>query len=237
MPLLDHFRPPLTQDLKWESFNTLWVASLVRWLNRTLPRDEFRAMAQVNLGSSVEADVAEFRREPAPSGSRNWAISTLPQVAAPTATLPAVFPDEFEVQVADRLGNLLLAGVIEVVSPANKKEKSERDAFVAKCVSYLRQGVGVVIVDVVTERLANFHNELMQVVGGLNPPLFPTGTATYVAGYRPVRREARNEIDVWSEAAVVGNPVPSVPLALRRGPLVPLDLEGTYNETLTDSGL
>ncbi len=235
MPLLDHFRPPLTQKGKWESFNTFWLVAMAKWLNRTLPRDEFTALVQVHLGSRVEADVAEF--EETAGGHRNGAVGTLPTVAAPTATVPAFFPDDLEIQIQDPLGSLRLAGVIELVSPGNKKETNERQAFVAKCATYLRQGVGLVIVDVVTERLANLHNELMQLVGGPTPTQLPKGTGTYVAGYRPVHRDGRNEIDVWAEVATIGQPIPSIPLALRRGPIVTLDLDATYSEALTDSNL
>ena len=55
----------------------------------------------------------------------------------------------------------VLAGAIELVSPANKDRSTHRDAFVSKCETYLRQGIGLVIVDVVTGRKANLHNELL----------------------------------------------------------------------------
>jgi hypothetical protein len=59
----------------------------------------------------------------------------------------------------------------------------------------------------------------------------------YVAGYRPVRRDGKNLIDLWPKAARIGEPIPMVPLPLRGGPLVPLPLEATYTEALSDSGL
>jgi hypothetical protein len=154
-------------------------------------------------------------------------------------TIPAVFTEEVEVQIEERRRSFRLAGVIELVSPGNKKEADERQAFLAKCVAYLRQGVGLVVVDVVTERLVNFHNELMRSIGGPNPPLLPDPTPTFVTGYRPVhRRESgRNEIEVWPYTAEVGRPLPSVPLGLRNGPVLQLDLEATYTEALADSGL
>ncbi len=237
MPLVDHFRPPYDDTAPWPSVCALWVGKLVGWLNRTLPKDEYRAFANVHLGNRVEADVAEFESAGPPNGGRNGAVATLPAAPPALFTVPAIFPEEVEVQISEPRRTFRLSAVIELVSPGNKKETAERQAFVAKCVTYLRQGVGLVIVDVVTERLANFHNELMQAVGGSPATLLPKGVGTYVSGYRPVHRGDRNEIDVWPLQAVVGQPIPSVPLGLRRGPLVPLDLEGTYTEALTDSGL
>ncbi len=237
MPLRDHFRPPVTDRVQWSSFNAVWVVSLVGWLNRTLPHDEYIAQAQLHLGTKIEADVSKFQIEDNHCGHRNGSVLTLPAVAAPVVTIPAIFPDEYEVQIKDRIGNLLLAGAIEIVSPGNKKELNERHAFVAKCVSYLRQGVGLVIIDVVTGRLANFHNELMAAIGGSNPHSLDHGVGTYVAGYRPVHRNSGNEIDIWPYTVMVGDVLPSVPLGLRSGPVVPLDLEGTYCDALKLSGL
>jgi len=62
-------------------------------------------------------------------------------------------------------------------------------------------------------------------------------SSTYVAGYGPVSREDSMEADVWCYPAPVGAPIPSVPLVLRRGPLVMLELEETYQEAVSDSGL
>lgn len=197
MPLLDHFQPPLDDEPPWSSIGTLWVGRLVEWLNRTLPRDEYRALANVVTNSR----------------------------------------EEYEVQIRERRRSLHLAAVIEFVSLANKKEVDERQAFLAKCVSNLRLGVGVVIVDIVTERRTNFHNELMDLVGGESAPRLPKTAATYVAGYRPVHRKKSNKLDLWPAAAPVGQPIPTVPLAIRGGPLLPLDLEESYTETLRAHGV
>jgi hypothetical protein len=243
MPLLDHFHPPLLDNPPWTSLYTLWVGRVVAWLNRTLPQGEFRAFANARLGSHVEADVAEYARQASNGngvygGSGTGGTATAAETEAPpvTASIPAVFPDDIEVQISEGRHLMQLAGVIEFVSPGNKKEDDERVAFVGKCAAYLQRGIGLVIVDVVTNRLANFHNELMQAIGGKRPPLM-SDTPTYVTGYRPARREERNVIDIWTHPAVVGQPIPAVALALRRGPLVTLDLEGTYTEAVTDSGL
>src|SRR5207245_687205 len=77
---------------------------------------------------------------------------------APNTTIPAVFPDSFSVKVYANEGGSKLVGAIELVSPANKDRDASRLAFAIKCVNYLYQGVGVVIVDIVTSRQANLHN-------------------------------------------------------------------------------
>lgn len=241
MPLLDHFHPPLLDDPPWPSLYTLWASAVVRWLNQTLPAGEFRAFANVRLGAHVEADVAEYRRTQA-NGTHaaephsNGAVATLPAAPPALASFPLVLTDDIEVQIAESKHHMTIAGVIEFVSPANKKELAERRAFVAKCASYLHRGIGVVIVDVVTNRHANLHNELMQALGGPASTIL-SNVATYVAGYGPVLRDERGEADVWCFPAAVGSPVPAAALVLRRGPLVMVDLEATYLDAVADSGL
>ena len=241
MPLLDHFHPPLYKRPPWSSVTTMWAAELVRWLNRTLPAGEFIAYPTLHLGTQVEADVAEYDlRAEGANGHRNGsgvALAAQPDAPPAVATIAAIFPDVMEVRVGTTRDEWDLCGVIEIVSEANKKELAEREAFVFKCAAYLQRGIGVIVIDVVTNRLANLHNQLMQLIGGLTPPLLPATTPNYVAAYQPVHRAERNEIDLWPYAVAVGSPLPSAPFSLRRGPTVVVDLESTYNEAVHDLGL
>jgi hypothetical protein len=215
-----------------------WGLSLAGWLNRHLPRAEFRAETNTHFGSHVEADVAEWRDDDAPpSGARNGTVATLVEVPPAVLTIPASFPDDIEVHIREEEDRTLV-GVIELVSPANKKERSEREAFVAKCVTYLKRGIGLVIIDVVTDRHANLHNELLGVLWETDPQLM-ADAPTYVSGYRPVHRRtsSANEIEIWPYPVTVGRPVPTVPFGLRGGPVVMLDLDGTYTAAIEATGL
>ena len=58
MPLIDHFRPPLSPALAWESFHTLWTAAMVMNLNRTVLPQDYCAAASVHFNSRIEVDVA-----------------------------------------------------------------------------------------------------------------------------------------------------------------------------------
>lgn len=243
MPLLDHFHGETEIDLPWPMMTQSWAITLVHWLNTNLPRDRFRAASEIRLGSEVATDVAEYRLHelPDPDHSSNGSVATLPALTvAPPAvlTIPALFTDEAEIEIRERRAGRPLVGVIELVSPRNKDRAAAREAFVAKSVALLRRGIGLVIVDVVTERHANLHNELMEAIGGDSPQLMPD-TPIYVSGYRPVhhRGSGANEIEVWPYAAAVGQPVPAVPLGLRGGPVVLLDLEATYTAAIDAIGL
>ncbi|MCI0703141.1 MAG: DUF4058 family protein [Planctomycetia bacterium] len=237
MPLLDHFHPPLADLPPWSSVSTMWAASLARWLNNTLPVGEFVAYPTIHLGTQVEADVAEYdRRANGARSNGSGGVATLPEAPPAVGTIPAVFPDNVEVRVGTSRHELNLCGVIELVSEANKKEVKEREAFVTKCAAYLQKGIGVVVVDVITNRLANLHNQLMRLLGG-PALLIPNDPPNYVSSYRPVHRDDRNEIDVWPYPATISSPLPATPFALRAGPTFVLDLEGTYTEAVGDLGL
>src|SRR5262245_30363670 len=63
--------------------------------------------------------------------------------------------DSYEIRVYQDLGGAEFRAAIELVTPANKDPVESQRMFAAKCVGYLRHGVAVVIVDVVTVRSAN----------------------------------------------------------------------------------
>ena len=67
------------------------------------------------------------------------------------------------------VSNHRIVALLEILSPANKDRASHRRAFAVKCASYLQQGVAVIIVDVVTERAANLHAALADILGLAHP--------------------------------------------------------------------
>jgi hypothetical protein len=236
VPLLDHFHPPLSAERHWESFHGRWTAALADALNMGgLPPGYFAEM-QVHIGSRVEIDVAteERTRNGAPaSATGGTATLTAPAWAppAPALVMPAVFPDEIEILVFNSDGGPTLVGAIEFVSPGNKDRDETRRAFATKCASYLQQGIGLIVVDVVSNRRANLHNELIDLLRQPATFAFPGGGYLYTAAYRPAHRDIGDQIDIWPVSLSPGEPLPIMPLALR-GVSVPVrvDLEATYTE-------
>jgi hypothetical protein len=241
MPLLDHFHPPLFPQRAWESFHSRWANTIADGLNVVLPR-RFFAEVQLHLGSRVEADVAEFERpaDPEEVAGNGLAGGVAVQTWAPPAAalvLPAVFPDDLEVHVRDERDDARLVGVVELVSPRNKDRSDSRRAFAAKSAAYLQRGIGLIILDVVTGRRFNLHNELVELLQLDAGFTMPADTSLYGVAYGPVRRQEVNQIDVWPAALAVGGPLPVLPLCLRGFRAVPLDLEGTYHEACQRSRL
>lgn len=235
MPLRDHFHPPLTLQYPWDSFHSSWATRLADALNDDWLPSEYLAVEHTHGGTRMEVDVATFegygqRTNASPNGS---ATATLPRTwtpPAPTRSMPAIFPVSFEVRVFSTTSGLTLVGAIELISPANKDRADERRAFATKCASYLYQGVSVVILDIVTNRRANLHNETMRLMQADANMDLPPETTLYGVAYRPVLRDEQTVIDVWTADCAVGAPLPTLPLRLNGDLFVPIDFETTYQE-------
>jgi hypothetical protein len=195
MPLLDHFRPPLSLRRHWNAFHNSWATYLSSQINALLPEGYF-AEANVQFGIEIP--------------------------------LP-VLTDLVEVQVFDSAGGPRLAGAIELVSPANKDRPASRAAFVSKCAAYVQQGIGLVIVDVVTDRHVNLHDELVAHLGA--PDAVDSPGELYAVAYHPVQRGDDTELDIWPVSLTLGSDLPTLPLWLRGGPCLPVDLEAAYRRT------
>jgi hypothetical protein len=208
------------------------------YLDRTLPR-RYSATVQLHLGRQVEADVAEWEKmEERRTGNGNGAVAVQTwTIPAATMTMPLEFPDDFEVQVHDQQDEVRLVAVIELVSPSNKDREETRREFAAKCAAYLQRGIGVVVVDLVTTRHFNLHNELVHLLNAGDALEMPDEAYLYAVAYRPVQRDNRSLADIWPIPLALGEPLPLLPLALLGAAPIPLDLEATYMDTRQRSRL
>lgn len=235
MPLLDHFHPPLSPHHHWESFHSNWATRIADGIAAVLPAG-FQVEEHIHAGVGFEIDVAAYQ-EHMPEAATPAAGPVLATLAAPVyappvpdRTMPAAFPDTFEVRVFSTVAGLTLVGVIELASPGNKDRPAERLAFATKCASYLAQGVSLIVVDVVTNRHANLHNEIMRLMEAAPDLDFPTGVNLYATAYRPAQRAEEQEIDLWMRPLALGAPLPTLPLRLTGDLFVPVDFEAAYEE-------
>jgi hypothetical protein len=231
VPLLDHFHPPLSPRRHWESFHVNWAGAIADALNESLLPEGYFAEEHAQLGPWVEIDVATFTDSKS-ARPRAGGTATLPPRAwvppAPTLVVPAAFPDAFEVLVFEDEGGTRLVAAIELVSPGNKDRAGHRQAFAVKCASYLCRGISLILIDIVTSRRANLHNEVMQVLGHEEALRLPAETVLCGVAYRPVVREGQEQIEIWPSPLEIGQPLPTLPLALNAEMAVPIDLEATY---------
>jgi len=185
----------------------------------------------------VEIYVATFETPPVapPAAFQDGNVATLPaQVWAPPTpmlSMPGVRPETFEVLVFHDDGGARLVGAIELASPANKDRPDQRRAFAVKCASYLYQGISLILIDIVTNRQANLHNEIVRVMESAPDFLLGPACSLYAVAYRPVRRQQQDVIDLWPTSLSLNGPLPRVPLYLSGELCLSVDLEATYLET------
>lgn len=240
MPLHDHFRPPLTRRLRWESFHGDWITMIVQRLNTSTLSEKYYATGRSRIGSEIEVDIGTtepfaYNGSPQRRNSEdNAAVAVATQVYSPPQAVLAgevEFAEEdlFEVQVVSEENRLVAA--IELVSLANKDRPAKRRAFAAKVASYLSRGVSVVVVDAVTSRQAHMHSELLEVVQ--LPESFAWESPTHLSAiaYRMIQIDQQDRLEIWPHALKVGEPLPKLPLWLAADLAVPLELETTYAAT------
>jgi hypothetical protein len=235
MPLLDHFHGRLSELRPWESFHACWASTLADLLNRDILPPGYIALEQVHAGTPVEIDVATLTESTAPArangggGTATMARTVWTPVAAPLL-LPAVFPPRFTVEIHNPEGGRTLVGAIELVSPGNKDRVESRRLFAAKCATYLSRGVGLIIVDVVTKRKSNLHNELVKLLGLEAVYQMPLKQRLYTVAYRPLRVSGKGRIETWPYPLAIGQAMPTMPLSLHAECCVPVDFEAAYSE-------
>ena len=234
MALRDHFHAPLSIRRHWHSFHNAWATAIAIDLNTHLPEGYF---AEPNVQFGIEIDVATLQEPPdfLSNGSSNGnAMAPVLAGVTPGLTPPAPMQtipfqtttDTVEVMIFSTDGGPTLVGAIELVSPANKDRRTHRDTFVSKCETYLRQGVGLVIIDIVTNRKKNLHNELLKRLVGTDAHL---SAPLYAVSYRVVERSGETNLDLWPEPLTLGHPLPAtIPFWLRGGIYLPLSLHDTY---------
>jgi hypothetical protein len=227
------------------SFHSRWINTIADALNEAMPEGYF-AEPEVHAGATIEIDVGTFANESLSSAESNGqsgavgtgaagvAVAVAPKLYSPPSaewSLDTEFADDFEVRVFRESGGLKLVAAIELVSPGNKDRPDSTTAFATKCASYLHNSVALMVIDVVTSRSANLHDELVPLITPSTPPEIGDGML-YAVAYKPIRRDEKKQIDVWPHRLAVGQPLPILPLWLNAVLAVPVDLEGTYTTAL-----
>lgn len=129
-----------------------------------------------------------------------------------------------EVQVINFSGGPNLVEAIEIISPANKDRQATRDAFVTKCAGCLQEGIGLIVIDIVTQRNADLHDQILSRVSVLGEPW---DADLYAVSYHPVQQEAKKRgraqevleksLEIWPPELKVGSALATLPMCLNRG--------------------
>jgi hypothetical protein len=233
MPLLDHFHPPLHGPRRWEGFHHAWATVVAQQLNQEVLPPGYFAEPEISVGPELEVDVATLQltrpgRERSGTATMAWSPPR-PKIAA---KVDFARLDSYEIRVYQDLGGAELRAAIELVSPATKDRAGSRRTFAAKCAGYLKHGIAVVIVDVVTVRPANLHAELFEAMAvSSRRAAWRSPTGLYAVAYRAVTARKAPRVEAWPEALVLGKALPVLPLWLTLDLCVPLRLEESYLAT------
>jgi hypothetical protein len=236
MPLLDHFNPPLSRTHPWRGFHGAWAAAMARLLNHGVLPPGYYAVPLVDLDGPAEIDVATLQ-EPGtlavpegPAAPRAW-TPPAPGLAV-AVELPAI--EAVEVQVFSDEGDPHLRAAVELLSPRNKDRPKARRAFAVKCVSYLQEGNGLVVVDTVTTRRADLHAAILALLDRqADAAALPAGLSA--VSYRAVEPEPdEQQLLMWPASLALGQPLPTLPLWIGPELAVPLDLEASYQAACAD---
>ena len=159
-----------------------------------------------------------------------WLNEQLPKdwFAEPIVMLQNDVNEKFAVHVHVKNGEIV--AVVSLVNPVTKRHRMPRDLFISVCATHVRKGTGLVLVDIVTTRDVDMHRNMHQV---LNPGgKRRIKTPRFAAAYHQFGRPTEMQFDIQLEPLTIGGSLPTMPLYLKNGPLVPVDLAETYRQAL-----
>lgn len=213
-------------DRGWDSLHTFWQTQLVDWLRPRLPAG-YRAF----LGSVPNLSIGPMNGRPDVT-VRNWQTPTpLPTEPgtedAPDFEGPATLTLEGDLAVhVDWHGQLIAA--IELVSPRNKDRLDSREWYTRRYYGYIRQNVHLLLIDVLPRPAGFSFADAVAADVGLEFPPTPTPYAVSFRVGEPIPEGTI--LAYWRRPLVVGEPLPTIPLALTVHKSVRVDLEHTYRE-------
>lgn len=223
MPLHDW-----ADDQGWDSVHLLWIAEIVRWLQPRLPAG-YRAFP----GSAPVLTVGTGEEGRPDVSARGWGEPPVPRPGvaadpfAPDFEAVAAFATEPLMNVhVTRRGQLVAA--VEIVSPRNKDRRDARRQSAERYAGYLRRRVHLMAVDVLPlPHGFSFADAIAADVGLAVPPCPAPFAASYRVGeWQP---DDRTVLAGRQSPLRVGEPLPTLPLALTLWEAVPIDLEATYS--------
>jgi uncharacterized protein DUF4058 len=221
----------------WEGVHHFWLTELARWVKPRLPAG-YRAFIGSPPALAVNApperpdvSVRGWPEEPAQepvtlgAGSEDFA----PDLEVAVATLeqsPAVH--------VERQGRLIAA--IEVISPRNKDRPAARASYLTRYLSYLLEGVHLLLVDVHRRPLAFSFADGIATELGFSQLSVPAPLAiSYRVG--EVAATGGKLLAIRGGQLTPGVPLPSLPLALDVSFSIKVDLEATYARAAADAYL
>lgn len=220
----------------YHSFHNSWITHLIESLNEGLLPEPYYALGEQRAGDTGpdllalrEANGVEDAATPAASnGDGMVAVADAPPRVhlAQEASLEADFylAKRRTLVIRHASGDRIVA-LVEIVSPANKHNRSAVEDFVDKVLAALRDGIHVLVIDPFPpgrQDPQGIHGLLWEELGEpkYEPPAeLPLSLVSYCA---------KSPITAYIEPTRVGLPLTEMPLFLTKTHYVRTPLEATY---------
>jgi hypothetical protein len=211
-------------------FHQRWTIAICDALNAGLLPSGYSALVEQHAGGLVpDVLTLERRSRPeSPAASGGVITATPPKTTLVRQAKIVLAARGNRIVIRHRLGEVVC--MVEVVSPGNKSGRAVLRAFVEKTIDFLRQGINVLVVDILPPTPRDpqglhkaIWDELEEEPIEL-PPGKPLTLAAYVAG----DLLSGSETTAYVEMIGVGDVLPDMPAYLDRSNYVPVPLEATY---------
>lgn len=223
MPLHDW-----SDDRGWDSVHLLWLNHLLDWVQPRLPagfRAYLGAVPALSIDTPNGRPDLNVRRwpvtSPTPAGNTASTVAEPDEEAVATFTL-----DPQRAVHVDFHGQLMAA--IELISLRNKDRPSARARYLGRYVGYLRQGIHLLLIDVLPRPAEfSFADAIALELGFAQAASPPPCAVSYRVG-EPLPEGTL--LAFWRRSLQVGQPLAIIPLALTTSEAIPVDLEQTYQQ-------
>jgi hypothetical protein len=213
-------------------FHQRWVSSLGDRLNLgDLPPGYYALAEQVTASPIPDVVTLKMASRPAHDEGR-YPAGIATAAAVPQTRFVIKAEADLYASKANRLTirdpSGVVVAVIEIVSPGNKSSRLALRKFVEKAVAFLRDGVHLLIVDLIPPTARDpqgIHKAIWDEIGD-EPFSLPPDKRLTLASY-----SAGLEMIAYVEPVGVGDVLPDMPLFLEPDRYVPVRLESTYQAT------
>jgi hypothetical protein len=213
-------------------FHQRWTIAICDALNAGILPTGYSALVEQHTGGLIP-DVLALEHRLRPSATEDpgagTIIATAPRTSLVRRAKSVLAARANRIVIRHRLGDIV--SVVEIVSPGNKSGRAAIRAFVAKTLEFLRQGIHVLVIDILppTPRdPSGMHKAIWDEIEE-EPCELPKGRsltlASYVAGDLVVGRETT----AYVEFVGVGDDLPDMPAYLCAEGYVAVPLEASYH--------
>lgn len=196
-------------------FHGTWLFELAAELNRGVLPEGYYALGEQVISGAVP-DVLTLECSAPPDPRARDSLANVDPSAEPLATMTLVasdprYPPPGRVIAVRHVSGDRVVAIVEIVSPANKKEATELGSLVEKTVTSLAKGIHVVIVDLHPPGPFDrngIHNAIWEELGEPRTEFDPARPFAVVSYH------SRGELRAFIEPLRAGERLPDAPLFL-----------------------